>query len=247
MSAAAAPRAKQLLLSVPLLFTFALCAAAQTPAGDSYRMGSREVSIPPPAGFVEATSRSEAIKRLFEATEAPALDLVAVHVPSDVMERVGRGEPREFDLYTKVSVPKGLRGKDFSRADLASLVRYLRSNAGKVFDLKGPLMQKQMKHQNKGLTDLLKEDTRLDLSQPVNLGEFESTPDSYGTLLLMKVNFKSGSYQKEGLLAAGASALRVRNRLVWIYTYRKFDSEKDADELRAFTKRWLAEIRRANP
>jgi hypothetical protein len=238
---------KSFLLSLLLLMSCAAAAAAQAPAGNSYRLGDRDVSIPPPGGFVEAASRSEAIRKLFEVTESPALDLLAVHIPSDVMEQVARGEHRDFEFYTKVSVSKGFREKDFSREDLAGLVAILRANASKLFDFNRPEMQKQFKHQDKGLTDLLKTDSKLDLSQPVNLGEIDSTPDSYGMLMLMKVKFQSGSYQKEGLLVGGASAVRVKNRLVWIYTYRKFDSEKDADVLRAFTKQWLAEILRANP
>lgn len=238
---------KSLLLSLLLLTTCAAGAGAQGPKGHSYRLGDRDVSIPPPGGFVEASSRSETIRKLFEATESPDLDLLAVHVPVDVMERVARGTHNDFEFYTKVSVSKNLREKDFSREDLANLVAYLRANASKVFDFKSPEMQKQFKHQNKGLTDLLKTDSLLDLSQPVNLGEIESTPDTYGTLMLMKVKFQSGSHQSEGLLAVGASMVRVKDRVVWIYTYRKFNSEKDNDELRAFTRRWLADIVRANP
>jgi hypothetical protein len=238
---------KSLLLSLLLLAASTAGAAAQTPAGNSFRLGDREVSIPPPGGFVEAASRSEAVRKFFTATESPALDLLAVHLPSDVMEQVARGEPRNFEFYTKVSVSKAFREKDSSREDLASIVSALRANASKLLDFNRPEMRKQFRHQDKGLTDLLKKDTKLDLSQPINLGEIDSAPDSYGMLLLMKVKFQSGSYQNEVLLVGGVSMVRVRSRLVWIYTYRKFDSEKDADVLRAFTKQWLAEILRANP
>jgi len=232
-----------------LLLTFAAGATqarAQASPSQLYRFGEREVSIPAPEGFVEATSRSETVKKFFEATEAPALDLLAVHLPSDVMEKIARGEYPDLEFYTKVSVSKDLRAADSSAADFSNLVSYLRANSAKVFDFKSPEMQSQLNHQNKSLSELLKQDSKLDLSKPANLGEIESTPNSYGVMLLTKVKLKSGSEEKERLLISGASAVRVKNRIIWIYTYRAFNSENDADILRAFTKRWLADIVRAN-
>ena len=240
---------RRLLQSSLLLFALAAVAAAQTPApaGNLYRMGDRTVSIPPPEGFVEATSRSETVKKFFEATEAASLDLLAVHLSAGDMEKIARGEFSDLGFYTKVSVSKALRAAATSQQNFSELVAYLRANNAKVFDLKSPEMQSQLRQQNKGLSDLMKEDSRLDLSQPVNLGEIESTANSYGTLLLMKVKFSRGDKQAERMMVAGASAVRVGDRLVWIYTYKNFESEKDADALRAFTRRWLADIIRANP
>lgn len=248
---------KSLFLTLLIFAAGADAAPAQTPRARQqqpasrasehlYRMGDRSVSIPPPQGFVEASSRSENVKKVFEATEATALDMLAVHVSAEVMEKIARGEYPELEFYTKVSVPKRLRSVEQSQADFSNIVSYVRANNAKVFDFKSPEMQSQLKHQNKSLSELLKEDTRFDLSQPVNLGEIENTANSYGVLLLTKLKIQSDSKQLEKVLVSGASAVRVKNRLVWIYTFRTFNSDKDADILRDFTKRWLADIVRAN-
>lgn len=238
---------KSALLALPLLFALAGAAAAQAPPEGTYRMGDREVSIPPPAGFVEATSRSAFVKRFFDATEAPALDLLAVHLPAEDVAKLARGESPALNLYTKVSVSKNLRAVDSTPEYFSQLVAYLRANSSKVFDFNRPELRAQLKHQNKGLSEVLKEQAQLDLSQPVNLGEIVNTPNSFGILVLMKTKFEAGGKQAEKMLVAGTSAVRVRGRVVWVYTYKGFDSEKDADELRAFTRRWLADIVRANP
>jgi hypothetical protein len=233
-----------------LIFAASVCVgSAQTAkqtSDHSYRMGDREVSIPPPDGFVEATTRSEALKKVFEATESPALDLLAIHVPTEVMDMIARGEHRDLGFYTKVSVSKSLRVADSSAADFSDLVSYFRANSAKMLDFKRPEMQSQLDQQNKSLTELLKQNPKLDLSQPANLGEIESTPNSYGFLLLLKMKFQIDGEEKEKLVVSGVSLVRVRNRIVWIYTYRTFNSESDAAILRAFTKRWLADIVRAN-
>ena len=156
--------------------------------------------------------------------------------------------PTDLGFYTKVSVSKNLRAVDSSQQHFSRLVETLRANSSKFLDFNRPEMRAQLKHQNKGLSELLKENAQMDLSQPVKLGEIESTPNSFGLLLLIKVKFGvGGGQQKETMMVAGSSAVRVRSRIVWVYTYRVFNSDKDADELRDFTRRWLGEILRANP
>ena len=238
---------KKLLPALLLLAALAAAAAAQAPSGDTYRLGDREVSIPPPAGFVEATSRSPFVKKFFEATEAPALDLLAVHLTTADMEKIARGEYSNLGFYTKISVSKNLRVRDVSQEYFSRLVATMRANSEKLLDFNRPEMRAQLKHQNKGLSDLLKENAQMDLSQPVKLGEIEGTPNSFGLLMLIKVTFGTGGEQNETMMVVGSSAVRVRGRVVWVYTYRAFKSDRDADELRAFTQRWLADILRANP
>lgn len=241
---------KRLLLSALLLLVFALCAAAQTtttPSVNVFRLGDREVSIPPPAGFVEAASRSEAVRKFFETAEAPMLDFLAAYLPAQLMEQLERGETREMDFYTRVAVSKRLREVNYSPQDFSKLVATLRSDGMKALDFNSPEIRALLKQQNEKLSELLQQHMQTDLSQPTSLGEIENTANTYGKLLLVKVTYERDDIRKEKMLLSGACAVRVGERLVWVYTYKAFNSEKDADELRAFTKRWLAEIVRANP
>lgn len=229
-----------------LLLALTPGAAAAQAQEHSYRLGDKTVAVPPPAGFVEATSRSETVKKFFSATEAAELDLLAVHVPADVMGRIERGAAPDLLFFTKVSVSKQLRGHAATPEFFAGLAAYMRANNAKLFDMNSPEMRAQMKRQSKNLTDLLKERTAVDLSQPVLLGELEGTPNSFGTLVVMTFNFQSGGQQARRTLVSGISAVRVKERVLWVYTYKAFNSDKDADDLRAFTKGWLADIIRAN-
>jgi hypothetical protein len=236
---------KAVLLSL-LIAGLAAGAAAQTaaPAADVYRLGDREVVIPAPAGYVEATSRSERIKEFFTKTGSPDSDILAAHNSAEDMERILRGEKFDFDIYTKVSIQKRLRATDVTREDFSQMVAKMRAAAPKALDLKSPGFQADLKRLNEQLDEWL---MRLDLSQPVSLGDFVSTADAYGTLVLLKFKVTNSGGVKERLMVGSVSAVRVRNRLLWVYTYKNFHTEKDADDLRAFTERWLAEIVRANP
>jgi len=157
-----------------LLAALAVGAAAQAPApaaraADAYRLGDREVIIPAPAGFVESTSRSERIKEFFAKTEGPDSDFLASHISTGDMERILRGEKFDFGVYTKVSIPKKLRATDITRENFSRIVSGVRAHSPKALDLKGPEIQAELKRLNQRLDEKL---MRLDLSQPVNLGEF---------------------------------------------------------------------------
>ena len=239
---------KPVLLSL-LLAACAVGAAAQAPApttraADAYRLGDREVIIPAPAGFVESTSRSERVKEFFTKTEEPDSDFLASHISTEDMERILRGEKFDFGIYTKVSIQKRLRATDIKREDFSQIVANVRANSPRALDLKGPELQAELKRLNKRLDEKL---MQLDLSQPVNLGEFINTADAFGALILVKFKVTGVNGQRERVMVGSVSLVRVRARMLWVYTYKNFHTEKDADDLRDFTERWLADIRRANP
>ena len=239
---------RRLLWSTLLLVSFALCAAAQTPAPSDrvFKLGDREVSIPPPEGFVEAASRSAELRKFFEAAEAPMLDFLAAHIQAAVMEQFARGELPDLDFYTKVAVSKRLREVTYSREEFSKLVATISSDSPRLLDFDSPEMRALLKQQSKNVSAVIQEHMQASLSKAVSLGEIERTANSYGRLSLTKVTTELGDTRQEKLLLSGGCAVLVRGRVVWVYTYKTFNSERDADELRAFTKRWLAEILRAN-
>lgn len=218
----------------------------QKGADIGYRLGTKSVLIPAPEGYEEASSQIDDVRRFFEATEAPDLDLLAVHVPVDILERLKTGERFNLSLYTKVSVPKRLREIDISLSDFSKRVSALQGNSAKVFDFTSPEMKAILQGNNKSMSDFFEREAKMDLSQPVNLGEIAKTDESYGVLLLFKVKFEIDGKQEELFVLGGVSMVRIKQRLVFIYTYRRFNSNEDAELIRNFTKQWLGQIIKVN-
>lgn len=222
----------------------------QEPSGEASSMivqlGTKSVVIPSPEGFGEAASQLEIAKRFFSATEDPNLDVLAVHMPTETIARIKQGESFDLPFYTKVSISKRNRELDYSSKDFSSLVSHMQSRGGRILDLDSPEMKAKAKAQNKALSELLKQEATLDLSQPVNLGVIENTQNSYGVLILLKVRFQSGSAQKEQLMVSSATFMRLNQRLIFVYTYRIANTKEDTDILRDFTRKWLSQILKAN-
>jgi hypothetical protein len=211
-----------------------------------FQLGNKTVVIPPPVGFEEASSQSAEVKRIFSVTEDVNLDLLAVHLPTELMEKIRQGTKEPFSLYTKVSVPKRLREVDTSPTDFSSFVSSIQANSAQALDPDSPTMKAIKKAQDKNLTELLEQEAKIDFGKPVYLGEVVKTPSSYGSLLLFKTKTQIGDTLKEVAFVGGLGMVRVKQRIVFIYTYKLFSSGEDIELLRDFTKKWLAEIVKAN-
>jgi len=230
-----------------ILIILALAAAAPfAPAraqqAHVYQLGTKSVAIPPPAGFVEAMSQFEHVANLMKTTEDPGNDVLAAHLPAEMADQVRRGERTQMTFYTKVSVMKILRARDTTEADFASTVAHFEKTGQQVLDINGPVMKSAVKNLREGLNNAVGTEVPLELRQPQHLGSFQKTKDVYSVMLLMTLKVPEGEWP----VLVGASFVRVRGRLLFVYAYRKFNSEKDAEVLRDFTRQWVTEIVAAN-
>jgi len=221
--------------------------AASTPAqAPTFQLGAQVVTIPAPAGFEEAASQFKKIKNHFTVTEAPDNDMLAIYLPSTDCEKLRAGEFGPFNFYTKVSIRRAVREQDYPAERFAQLVTAFRQNGAQILDVNGPVMKAATERLDKSLTALSQQQTQVDLSQPVNLGEFDTRPDVYSVMLLLNVTTTTADGQATVPILGGLSYLRVKQRLVYVYTYRRYNSKADASILRVFTTDWINEILAAN-
>lgn len=213
-----------------------------TTQGFVYRLGTRRVTIPPPGGFAEALSQSELLSNLLQATEDPKNELLAAHLPVEVLSRLKNKEPTEFNFYTKVSVSKLAKTHDVTEKEFADLILYFESTSPPVLDINGPVMKSAVQRLRRGLSSVSGTEVPMELGQPQTLGSFEKTGDVYSFMLLMPLKIAAG----ETPLLCGVSIVKVKRRMLFVYTYRKFTSEKDAEVLRIFTREWVRQILAAN-
>jgi hypothetical protein len=236
------------IAALAVLFVLGPAVVAQTPKTDAtvFQLGAQATKIPAPAGFEEAASQFEKIRNHFTATEAPDNDMLAVHLPRADCDRLRAGEFGPFDFYTKVSIRRAVRDEDYSAERFASLVSTFRKSGAQILDINGPTMKGIVEHLDKSLSELSQQSTQVDLGQPVNLGEFDTRPNVYSVMLLMTFKTKSGDETVSVPILAGLSYVRIKQRLVYVYTYRKYKAGTDVQVLRDFTREWIGQILAAN-
>jgi hypothetical protein len=209
---------------------------------DVYQLGTRSVTIPPPVGFSEAFSQSDLLAAILIATEDPNNEVLTAHLPDDILGKLKKGERQEFNFYTKVSVLKLSKARDITQSQFDSVVAYVESTGAQLLDVDGPLMKSAVKNLREGLSSVSGKEVPLEFDQPLNLGSFVKTKDVYSMMLVMSLRAPSDKLP----ILCGATFVKVNRRLLYVYTYRRFTSEKDAELLRDFTRDWVRQILSAN-
>lgn len=231
-----------------LLAVLALSAAAvaQSPKTPVFQLGNQATYIPAPPGFEEAASQFERIRDHFTTTEATGNDMPAVFLPKADCEKLRAGTFGPFNFYTKVSVRSAVRGESYPSARFATLIATFRENEATFLDLNSPSMKATLRRLDQGLSNLNNKETHVDLPQLTKLGEFDTRPNVYALMLLMNMTTTSGDSVVTTPILGGMTYLRVKDRMIYVYTYRRYTSAEDINVLRDFTKQWVTQILAAN-
>jgi len=229
-----------------LLATTTAAAQTQKASVATFEMGQQLIAVPAPADFEEAASQFENVKHQFTVTEDPGNDMLGIYLTHDDCEKLRAGGFSPFNFYTKVSVRRAIRDEDYSAERFANLVATFRKSGSQVLDINGPTMKSATERLGIGLSELNKKETQVDFGQPVNLGEFDVRPNVYSVMLLVNFKTTTGDGETTVPILGGLSYIRVRERLVYVYTYRRYKSKADAAILRAFTTQWIHQILAAN-
>jgi hypothetical protein len=229
-----------------ILFSASIAAIAQTPDAVHFQLGNQLITIPTPDGFEEAASQFEPIRTHFARTEAADNDMLAVHFPHADCEKMRARETGPATFYTKVSVRRAIRDLDYTPERFAELLTTFRRTNSQILDVNGPTMKGVLDHLDQSLTELNQKDTHVDLSQPVNLGEFDNRPNVLGVMLLLNVKTKIGESEQVTPVLGSLSYVRIKQRLIYVYTYHSYQSREDVSRLRDFTKQWIGQILAAN-
>lgn len=212
----------------------------------SVRLGDKVISIPDPDGFEEAMSQFPKYKERVIATEGPDNDALLAHSPVSDCELMRNGSAATYDHYTKVSVLKVGRELTVSRALMTEAVASFRKNAGTYLDPNGATMKSLAKKAARGLTEADARETKLDFTQTQHLGEFDVRPDINSFLLLMTVRVSAGGTEATVPMLTSLSFVRVKERIIYVYVFKKYRAETDVEAIKQFTTKWTTGIVAAN-
>lgn len=236
-----------------LLFLFA-AAAAQAQhhetrpqaKSSSVQLGDKTILVPDPEGYEEGMSQFPAFKARMEATEAAQNDTLLAHLPVSDCELFRRNLSPAFNNYTKVSVLRAAREMTVTAAMMKELVDNFRQNIGTYLDPNGQPMKDLERKVGQGLSQLDANETKIDFSKPQQLGEFDTRPDINSFLMLVTVKASVNGTEQTVPVLATTSIVRVKDRILFVYTFVKYRANTDMNTLKAFTTKWTTSILAAN-
>jgi hypothetical protein len=208
-------------------WTAAQPARQSTSSAYDYALGNVTVTIPPPKGFEEVLGRFDDIRK--RNPDSERLENLAMHLPSDVAKSFTPGQDLTF--YTKVSVSRAGRAVEITDAFFADAAKQVAG--ANAFDQDAVKQRLAELEKQRGVA----------ITQPLQMGTIDQTPNSMTTLALAAV---SAGDRKVNLLMT-TTLLHVRRRLVFAYAYRVFETSRDRTVLETLTKDWVRGILAANP
>ena len=227
-----------LLMMMPAVFAQGVAISTS----DVYQMGDRRVRVPAPDGFTEISSQFDTITGRMRATEDPANDLLALHVPESFVAKLRISEEIDLEFYTKVSVNRQTRAMDISPELNASVVADLEKNFGAYLDPNGAVMKGVERNSAKGLTKFLGDETSVSINSTKYLGFIQKTDKVFSGVLLISFEV----YGRKLTTLATVSLLHLNRRLVFLNVYKLAPKTSDVASLSDFTKKWTAKIVDAN-
>ncbi len=244
-----------LSLASALVFVFGVVAHAQqhevkttkvNTSSSSVQLGDKVIIIPAPEGYEEASTQFKQIKDRFSATEAPENDMLLVHMLAADCELLRQGSNATFSQYTKISVLRQARALTVTSAMMMAAIEDLRKQAVKFPDPNNPTTLAMEKHLERALSNLNSKQTTIDFGKPEILGEFNVGNNVFSLLMLLNVKLNQEGVEATTPMLMSVSYVRVKERIIFVYVYRKLESKADLEPLKVFTTNWTNSMLAAN-
>ena len=192
------------LLSLPLI--------GQAP---EFKAGGVTLSLPGPTNFEESGDRLRTT--LFELLAPSTNRLLSAYVPVQTLAELNKGKvpTAGMNVYALVEVPRRAEYADCTPQVFESLLSGMESSMGKVASEKVGQVQEEMNIRLKSLGT-----KPVEFGHPEMLGGIFKKSDAGGFAMLLAVKQDTGSVT----MAAGIAALRLKQRLIFAYLYRRYDS-----------------------
>jgi len=201
-------------------------------ADPKIKAGGTELTLPGPgSGFAEAGDK---LRTTFFELLAPSSNrLLSAYVPEKTLERLNAGRSDELDIYAMVEVPRRAEYSDVTPQAFEQVLKGVEPSMGKLQLNVGELQQEM----NTRLQSLGTKP--IDIGHPEMLGGIFRKSNAAGFAMLLAV--KQGE-DRSDTMAAGMAVLRVKQRLVFAYLYRKYESPETVSWVRKNLEVWCDAI-----
>lgn len=176
--------------------------------------GGIELTLPGPAGDFGVAG--DKIRTTFFELLAPSNNrLLAAYLPEKALADLNAGKSVELDIYSMVEVPRRAEYTDVTPQQFDEVLKAMAPSMGNIESVQGDLQQ-EMTIRLKSLTA-----KPIEIGHPEMLGGIFRKSDAGGYAMLLA--FKQGDGRSD-TIAGGMAVLRVRQRLIFAYLYRKYES-----------------------
>ncbi len=211
------------------LLSFGACLVALA-ADPKVNAGGTELTLPVPASdFVEVGDKLRTT--FFELLAPSGNRLLSAYAPEKTLTSRNAGKPLELDIYSMVEVPRRAEYTDVTPQAFEQVLKGMEPSMGK-FEAGG--LQQEMNIRLKSLGA-----KPIEIGHPEMLGGIFRKPNAAGFAMLLAD--KQGD-DRSDTMAGGMAVLRVRQRLIFAYVYRKYESPDSISWVNKILEAWCDTI-----
>ncbi len=203
----------------------------------TFRVGGKSIAIPSPAkDLVEIGSD---YRVLLQPLAPDTNRLIAAFVPPDYVQEVRSGHPPRLSFYALAEVVRRAEFLDLSPKTFKQITSRMSQQFGSAIN--GSLKSQEADF-NRRMKDLNSHAASVTFDKPVPLGTLFSKQNSWAYGMIVPISAKGVKVTR----AMGAIVLRVQDRLLIVYLYRRYQDASTARWLRTACEKWAGAILSAN-
>src|SRR6185503_1198552 len=226
-----------------LLLTIALwsaCASGQ-PQSEPQSVvvvGGERFVLPPPKGFMRVTASHARVMQRAQLATFPTNRLVAVFALEKQLEGITLGYESSLDRYHLVQVSQQRESRTASPADFDRVRSVIRNQMDEVFRKVEPRVAEITRRLERQLSEDAREPVTIRSGESVPIRIFNESPVSFAFGTLSRMEYREGSTVDDYVLASIASAVLVRGKMLYVYTYATVRTEGDTEWAKRASVAW---------
>ena len=199
--------------AIALLFLCAPITGAMAADPEAKAGGVSLVLPAPPGDFIEVGDKLRSM--FFELLVPSSNRLLTAYAPPSKIDLIGKVKDPGLDSYGMVEVLRQAEYTDFTPDDFEQIVQALDTSLGKVAAEQAGDAMDEINLRLKQLGG-----KPIEVGQPVMLGGFFRQPDAAGYGMLIAIKHEDENVT----MATGMAAVRIKQRLLFAYIFRKYES-----------------------
>jgi len=174
---------------------------------------------------------------VFEVLAPASNRLLSAYLPSVTLRDLAGKAANGMDIYGMVEVPRQAEYQNCTPEAFEQVLKSVEPALGRLETDKFRQIEQEMQSRLK-LLDV----RQIEMSPPQMLGGIFKKDNAAGFAMLM--NYKLGDHSVA--MAGGTGILRVKNRLLFVYLFQKYESPDTVAQLRQGLEVWVDSILASN-
>lgn len=204
-------------------------------------LGNATIRLPAPSGFADPSEDSPRLASLARTLTPPSNIAMALFISRADIGQIGKGQLK-MDRYMMVQGYGKTQYQNITAHDFKKFKHVLTTQQESLSKKATEGANKHFKNVQGNLEKITRSRVDIKIGEVVPLGIFHE--DKYSIGMAMYTKIKSRGKEETKIIIA-TTAL-IKGKLVFLYVYSKYRSEKDLNWAKQKAKQWLYQVKRAN-